>query len=284
MRAVKSRVDRALVAGLLVALSAWVGGACGGGADDADALCDRRCPTGQKCAFVQDTLSTACVSDGSVPATGACDPPCLTTQRCDSGACVARPLSCAEIFACVGACPVPDACTAACAERGTAEAKTRFGALDACASAADCPDNACLIAACKAQLDTCFGVTTCAPACEPGESCQSGVCQGSDPGCGAVTSQGQCQGVRLSWCEGGSLKSQNCGLVGPGCVCARRLPEDYYDCICDPNGGLCNPACLPGYTCTAQGCVPGGGGGSSCVPACPPGFICTPQGCEISGF
>ncbi len=282
MRAAKERVGRALGLGLLVALGA--GGGCGGGGEDAGALCDRRCPAGQKCAFVQGTLSTACVSDGSVPATGACDPPCLATQRCDSGECLTRSLTCTEVFDCVGSCPNPDACTAACIARGTAEAKTRFAALDTCAAAADCPDNACLIAACGAQLDACFGVATCSPACQAGSSCVSGVCQGADPSCGAVTADGQCQGAVLTWCERGSLKRQNCSLVGPGCACARRLPEDYYDCICDPQGGLCNPACLPGYTCTAQGCVPGGGGGSRCVPACPPGFICTPQGCESSGF
>jgi hypothetical protein len=284
MRAARQTLGSAFAAGVLVALAASVAGGCGGGGEDLDALCDRQCPTGQKCAFVQDTLSTACVSDGTVPVTGACVPACLSTQRCEDGVCEARPLTCTEIFDCVGACPSPDTCTAACTERGTAEAKTRFAALDACASAADCPDSACLIEACKAQFDTCFGVTSCSPACKTGESCVSGVCQGSDPSCGAVTAEGQCQGSVLRWCESGSLKTQNCGLVGPGCVCARRLPENYYDCICDPNGASCNPSCQPGYTCTAQGCVPGGGGGSSCVPACPPGFICTPQGCEISGF
>ncbi|MEZ4269367.1 MAG: hypothetical protein R3F39_23660 [Myxococcota bacterium] len=284
MRTPNLTVAAAVVGALLVVGGAVGLAACDDGGETRDVLCDRQCPSGQKCAFVQDTLSTTCVSDGTAPPTGACEPACLSTQRCESGVCVARPLSCTEILDCVGDCPKPDACTAACAERGTAEAKARFEALDACAEAADCADSACLIAACQAQFDTCFGVTSCTPACASTQTCVNGVCQAADSGCGGVTAAGQCQGQTLAWCEGGTLKQQNCFNVGPNCLCGRRIVENYYDCICDGGSGICDPPCQPGSVCTAQGCAPGGGGGSSCVPACPPGFICTPQGCEISGF
>ncbi len=265
-------------------LALLVLGGCDDDASIGDALCDRQCATGLKCAFVDGTLTTTCVSDGSGAGGTGCKPACLSSETCVAQTCVPRTLDCAEILACIGDCPKPDACVTACQGRGSAAAQALFSALDGCASAANCPDTDCLRQTCGAELDACFGVASCSPACAADQVCTNGACTPRAAQCSGLTAAGECQGQTLFWCEDDTVQSQFCPAVGPGCVCAMRQPENYSDCVCDGRGGNCDPPCQPGSVCTPNGCAPGGGGGSSCVPACPPGFVCTPQGCEIGGF
>ncbi len=112
-------------------------------------------------------------------------------------------------------------------------------------------------------------------------------CPGNCVPCGDVLYAGCCEGLVLTWCECGCLRTIDCSLnTAPYNTCGWNASAGYYDCGqtgADPSGehpiecsgGPCVPSC-GGKQCGDDGC------GGSCG-TCPAGYVCNASGlCEMA--
>jgi len=111
-------------------------------------------------------------------------------------------------------------------------------------------------------------------------------CPGSCVPCGSIGYEGCCDGLVVTWCECGCLRTIDCSLnAAPNNTCGWKADVGYYDCGAvgaeptgtfplECSGGPCVPSC-GGRQCGDDGC------GGSCG-TCPAGYVCNASGlCEV---
>jgi hypothetical protein len=133
----------------------------------------------------------------------------------------------------------------------------------------DCTGKACGPDGCSGSCGT----------CPKGYSCDHAACveDQEGPGCGNITTTGQCQGAILQKCVSGQVVTVDCALTGK--VCSFVPTSGMFDCVTqcipvcagktcgdDGCGGSCG-VCVKGQTCNAGKCV------ELCQPDCA-GRVC----------
>ncbi|MEC8025906.1 MAG: hypothetical protein VX223_18385 [Myxococcota bacterium] len=235
------------------------GGICGqcqpGETCNTNGLCQQGNACTANCAGKQ------CGPDGCGGQCGICDP----GTTCAQGVCI-DPNNCTPN--CNGKTCGPDGCGESC---GTCKSD------EVCKSGV-CEDSDCT----PSCIDKDCGDDGCGGACGACDSAQicdsEGHCviQGGGA-CGSLTFEGKCinNGATVQWCEGGTVKEQDCNSLGEGLVCSWVASQETYWCVnqcqvaclgkeCGPNicGQSCGE-CEENEACNSTGqCVPSSAGGA----------------------
>ena len=244
---------------------------------------------------VPDCTGKACGSDGCGGICGQCKP----SEICNAqGQCQLDDIC---VPACSGKVCGPDGCGGQCGLCDSEEVCTNGDCIDPNACTPTCDGKSCGSDGCGGTCGTCKSdesctagkcvTSTCVPNCA-GKQCGTDGC-GGDCGkcpenqtcdaqghcvtlgdCGTLTYEGTCNGDTVQWCEGSTVKEQDCKGFGDDYKCAWVESQGSYWCTnkcqatCDGKecgddgcGGDCG-SCPGEETCNNNGlCIAPGGGG-----------------------